>query len=235
MSRPAWLLTLGNRWFSQLTEQSEGAYLETLGMLPPAAVDAAIQTLAADGRFKIPTPGQIAQRVAELDTAAPPWVQARSMFLRWREDCRRLSAERRRVEQMCEVCDGTGFVWIDEESNTTTQCECREQLRQFANGRVALPPVLRRFVDDGHLAPQQIDQLTTDTTLEAQVRDRWEAYAALLVRDHAWSGLPVAPGVPAIEAARDRRAESQERAMPRALNPLQVMGLLPEGGSRDAA
>ncbi len=210
------------------------AYLEGLRGVAPGAVVAATSSLAADGLKEPPSVAQIRQRVAQLIVDAPSWTVARATLITWRDGCRKHSAERASVERgwQCPFddgngtgCDGTGFVWVDD--STTTDCRCKPQLVAAIRGASVLPPLLRRFLDEKHASPFEIDALATgDTSLEAQIRVRWQEFVGRMVSDEAVADT-AAGTLPGLEAARARAAGERERRGLRVMDPIAAAGLLP--------
>lgn len=205
------------------------AYGNGLQGLDPSAVAAAVASIAAEGREDAPSASEIRQRVAQLIVDAPSWTVARATLIMWRDGCRKHSAERASVERdwRCpfDECDGTGFVWVDD--STTTDCRCKPQLVAAIRGASVLPPLLRRFLDEKHASAFEIDALATgDTSLEAQIRVRWQEFVGRMVSDEAVADT-VAGGLPGLEAARARAAGERERRGLRVMDPIAAAGLLP--------
>lgn len=234
MTTATWMRELQQRWPRWPVDVP--AYAASLEDLPADLVLAAIQTIDADGAKDAPSPSLIRRRVSELQVSVAPWTSARATLLLWRRACKQLAAERRqRLEAwVCPDgrCDGSGIVWVDEAANVTSDCSCRPQMRAAAGGVDALPPMLQRFLDDLHTDVRQIDAIADgDTTMEAQVRGRWQEFAAAMVRDDAWAATRAADGVPAIDAARGRALRSGRTGLRVLSDPLRAAGVQRELGA----
>lgn len=177
-------------------------YVADLNDLAIADIRVAVESFAASP--KPPTPGQLRHRVIELQLDAPEWPAARSAMLRWRAGAAARVEAAERWVCPAGICDGSGFS-IDEAANDARDCECRPALLAVRRGLGALPLLLAEFVTTREVSNAELDRLLAgDTTLDAQVRSRWEAFVRRIVQSRMLAALPAGEGreLPRVAAAR---------------------------------
>jgi hypothetical protein len=192
-----------SRWHAfPIPPSALAQYVADLSDLAAGDVTDAVESLGNDGRDRPPTPGQVRRRVVELQLRAPAWPEARAALVAWRG---RSGVRAAVVEAwVCPagLCDGSGFV-VDQ--NDARDCSCRPARTATARGIGELATLLAEFVTERHVSPGELDKLTEgDTTLEAQVRARWEQFVRRIVDSRMLAALPDrgVDSLPAVAAAR---------------------------------
>lgn len=211
-----------SRWFAfEIPDSALVQYVADLVDL--RADDVAVAVASLGDRERPPTSGQIRRRVVELQLDAPTWTEARAAIARWRagSEARSVAAS----DWVCPagMCDGSSFVIEDTDARN---CECRPLWLARLRGLAELPVLVAEFVGvDGQLANHEADALLEgDTTLEAQVRARWEQFVRRIVDSRMLAALPAGDGLRRVEAARDEDGQRQERhGELRSMNPIALL------------
>jgi len=171
-----------------------------------AAVEVLKRTPGRDGRApEFPPPaGDVCREVARLQVDAPDWGEVkRQLVKRWEAT---IEARERPDGWTCphDRCDGSGIVHHDEK-NDSWPCECRAAM--IAARRLADPlhPLLREFIDEGYVTWTEVEAVGRGmaTTLESQMRAKWEAFARQAVESRAIASLDGPPTLRRLERARD--------------------------------
>lgn len=192
------------RWTHSDPVDSE--YIDELASVHADHAFAAVDSWYRDGERFAPSAGQIIGRIADLALDMPDW------YVVVNELHHRQSAAGKQSwtnDRICPHgrCDGRGLV-IDEEARTSSYCECREQLQAEIAARQTTHPVVAQFIAE--IGQREIaDVLLGDRTAEAQVRNKYEAFARNARRSIAYTGIDTA-GLPALERLqqeRERRIE----------------------------
>ncbi len=179
------------RWYAfQIPPSAMAQYVADLGDLGVDDVAAAVDSFATAA--KPPTSGQVRHRVVEMQLDVPDWPAARSVLLRWRAGAAARVDFAERWACPAGVCDGSGFA-IDDTVNDARDCECRPALLAARRGLHALPALVAEFVTAREVANGELDGLAEgNTTLDAQVRARWDAFTRRIVDSRVLAALPVA-------------------------------------------
>lgn len=179
-----------------------------------AAVEIMKRAPGRDGRGReFPPPaGDVCREVARLQVDAPDWGEVkRQLVKRWDAT---VQARENPRPWTCPhgVCDGNGFA-VDEATNTATDCECRPAMLASRRGD-PLHPLLQEFIDESYVTWTEVEAVGRgmNTTLESQMRAKWEAFAQQAVESRAIASLEGPPTLRRLERARDedpprRRAE----------------------------
>lgn len=212
------------RWHAfPISPSALAQFVADLGDLDARDVAAAVDALAAAP--KPPTPGQVRHRVVEMQLDIPEWPAARSTLLRWREGADRRAAAAESWQCPAGLCGGSGFV-IDEDANDARDCACRPALLGARRGLGTLPVLVAEFVIGREVSNAELDKLTQgDTTLDAQVRARWEAFTRRIVQSRMLAALPVREGreLPRVAAARAEDGERSTNGL-RQMDPVALLG-----------
>lgn len=213
------------RWFAfPIPKAAMAQYVLDLRELEAGDVAAAVAMLS--DRDRPPTPAQIRRRVIEMQIAAPDWPTARADIARWRARVDERATAITAWVCPARLCDGKGFIIDDRDAR---DCECRPLRLAAMRGLDEMPALIAEFVGvDGQVTNAELDALLGgDTTLEAQVRWRWEAFCRRIVNSRVLAALP-GSDLPAIE---DARADVERREQRRGtLRPLgNVVALLERG------
>jgi hypothetical protein len=181
-------------------------YAHELRDLPFEHVQAAVLALAREGKRWMPYAGEIRRKVVLMELDAPSWADAiRSLSRALRE------IEAFREPDTCVVgnpdCRG-GYIFeagsyeVGERelhNEVARACACREVIREMRRPKW-LHPLLREFME--HVTSSSVrDSLASgDTTREAQLRNKYEAFIKDAVEQRLLVGLD-APGLRAVERA----------------------------------
>ncbi len=191
-----------SRWSSfQIPPSALAQFVSDLSDLRAGDVAAAVESLG--GLQRPPTPWMVREQVVRMQLNVPDWPAARAVLLRWR------SRAAERVEAAANwtcpaaICDGSGFA-IDEDANDARDCDCRPLLIAARRGLNDLSVLVAEFVSERQVANGELDKLAEgDTTLDAQVRARWDAFARRVVESRMLAALPASGDeLPRIAAAR---------------------------------
>lgn len=197
-------------WTSRPLNPDLPAILEqTLGDMPYGQCSAAVHAISRTGVAWAPEAGQIRLEAARLEVAPLEWDAVRQQLLRRRDELARRD-------------DGEPFTWDHEPCGGTSVlvtgreaawCDCRADYVAAMRAENTLDPLIRLWLDERFVTWDDIDRVATDTTAEAQVRKKWEAFADRMIRARVMRGLPNAQGSRALEQAReqDDRRIGQER------------------------
>lgn len=210
---------------SRFNDSERRQYATDVAHLDPAEARAAVEVLkrtpTSDGRPRqfAPTAGEVAHEVARLQLDAPDWGEVKRQVVSRQRAI--VVARERDFEWTCPArrCDGTGFVDIStpETPNTVTDCECRPS-RTAAKGKLdELHPLLREFIAAGYVTWGEVEDLGagSDTTLEAQMRDKWQAFARRAVESRAIAALEGPPTLRRLDEARGEDGPRRRRELKR--------------------
>lgn len=171
-----------------------------------ASAVAAVRVLGREGKFKIPTAGQIRRKMVELEVDAPGWEEVRRSL-----NERRAAIERKKGETFTWTCpdgrcDGSGFL-VDEEANAARHCGCFQDRLAARRHTVALHPMIQEFLDRGYVTLREVEEVCDTgrrdrSTLEAQMREKWNAYVNDQVSSRAMADLPAPETMKRIERAK---------------------------------
>lgn len=201
---------------ARFTDDHRKRYAADVMHLDPDEAVAAVEVLkrstGRDGRApEFPPPaGDVCREVARLQLDAPDWGECkRQLVKRWEAT---VLFRDKGDDWTCphDACDGSGFVH-HEERNDSTDCECRPAMITARRQANALHPLLREFVEAGYVTWDEIETVGRGgaTTLEAQMRAKWDAFARQAVESRVIAALAGPPTLRRLERAReddDRRA-----------------------------
>jgi hypothetical protein len=206
---------------ARFTDEHRKAYAADVAHLDPAEAAAAVEVIKRQpGREFAPTAGAVCHEVARLQLDAPDWGDVkRQVVARQREV---VAGRERDFEWDCPAgrCDGSGFVDIStsELPNTVTDCECRPARLAKRAYHELLHPLVLEFVRDGFVTWGELEDLGAggDTTLEAQMRDKWQAFARRAVESRAIAALDAPSSMRRLQQARaeDDRTTRRELGRP---------------------
>lgn len=165
---------------------------------------AAVDAIHASGAEFPPTAGAIARQVAMLQVDPPQWAEVkRQMNLRRSEIA---AARLRRLRWSCphQECDGGGFVEV---GDAMRRCRCHAARLASRDGASTLSPIVQEFLDRGYVTLGEVDDVADPdqrdrSTLEAQMREKWKAFAAEVVDFRVLSLMGTSADVARLERAR---------------------------------
>lgn len=194
------------RWTTFKPSQGQiQRYAEDIAHLDARQVRAAIDTLSADGRQWAPSSGEVRQRVAVLQLDAPEWGEVRRQLVARQVELARRKSDPFVWECPHGLCDGSGFV--ERADRTAEDCECRPARLDASRRTDLLHPLVAEWIRAHYATWSEVRRIATeyDSTLEAQLRNRWQGFAARAIAARAYSGVEAAD-LPALEAAHDEDA-----------------------------
>lgn len=206
---------------SRFSDEQRLQYAKDIAHLDPDEATAAVEVLkrspSADGRPRqfAPTAGEVALEVARLQIDAPDWGEVkRQLVKRWEA----MIASRDEPDTWtCPVdrCDGSGFVHLPD--NDSTDCECRPAKIAARRAASTLHPLVREFAEEGYVTWGEIDTVGQggDTTLEAQMRSKWDAFAGRAVQTRAIAALDGPPTLRRLDQARTEDGRTSRRELGR--------------------
>lgn len=198
-------------WTSaRYTNDHRKRYAADVLHLDPDEAVAAVEVLKRSGREFPPQAGDVALEVARLQIDAPEWGEVkRQLVQRWDAT---VEARERPDDWKCPYgrCDGSGFVHADD-ANDATDCECRPEKREARRGE-PLHPLLREFIEERYVTWGEVELVGqgANTTLEAQMRQKWEAFAGRAVRSRVIAALEGPPTLKRLASARAEDAPRRE-------------------------
>jgi hypothetical protein len=181
-------------------------YAHELASLDFGEVQAAVLALAREGKRRTPYAGEIRRKIVLLQLDAPPWATAiKDLAQAFRE----IDAFKEPDE--CVVGNPecrSGYIFEQStyemgerelHNEMARACECREVVREMRRPKW-LHPLLTEFL--AHVTSSTVrDTLASgDTTREAQLRNKYDAFVNDTVEQRLLAGL-TAPGMRAIERA----------------------------------
>jgi hypothetical protein len=156
------------------------------GVVPEHAV-VAVETWYRDGERFAPSGADILGRVADLALDIPAWGAVTAELHRVHSDARGRSWTDGRTCPLGQ-CDGRGIV-ADDEARTSRYCACREQMRAEQAALQAVHPIVAEFI--ATVGQRELaGVLDGDRTAEAQVREKWLAFARNVRRQVTYHGIP---------------------------------------------
>jgi hypothetical protein len=198
-------------WLSaRMTQENRQRYAADVMHLDPDEAEAAVEVLKRSGREFPPSAGDVAREVARLQIDAPEWGEVKRQLVQRYEAT--IAARSTADSWACphDSCDGSGFVW-HAERNDSTDCDCRPA--KIAAGRAAatLHPLLREFIEDGYVTWSEVEAVGfgMQTTLESQMRTKWEAFAGRAVESRVIAALEGPPTLKRLGGARSEDAPRQ--------------------------
>jgi hypothetical protein len=207
---------------SRFSQEQRLQYAKDVAHLHPDEAKAAAEVLkrtpTIDGRPRqfAPTAGEVAFEVARLQIDAPDWGECKRQLVKRQEAI--LAGRDAPDTWVCpfDRCDGGGFE-VDEATNTATDCECRPARTAARRAADELHPLLREFIDQDYVTWGEIAEVGHGgaTTLEAQMRGKWDAYAARAVESRAIAAIDAPPSLRRLEDARGEDAPRRRRALGR--------------------
>jgi hypothetical protein len=220
------LVALVERSFpsARFTDEHRQAYAADVAHLDPAEAAAAVEVIKRQpGRDFAPTAGAVCHEVARLQLDAPDWGEVKRQLVNRHVATIASRDEPESWECPAGRCDGTGFVDVStpELPNTVTDCECRPARTAKRQGADHLHPLVREFVRDGYVTWAELDAVGSGdgkdaSTREAQMRDKWQAFARRAVESRAIAALDAPPSMRRLEQARaeDDRPTRRELGRP---------------------
>lgn len=191
------------------------AELQAVSLVDARAALAAIGLAGDRDAAFVPTPGMILRKVAELAVAPLGWDEVRRQLVKRCDEVDALNRPNARFAWTCpyDLCDGDGLV-VDEEARTAGDCRCRPEYIAARRAVGELDAMVRQWIDDRYVTWPEVRSVAEgDSTVEAQMRQKWEAYANRAIESRALVLLPnAAPSRRLAQAeAEDRRlVERQE-------------------------
>lgn len=162
---------------------------------------AALDAWYRDGERFAPSGAQIIGRIADLALDVPDWYAVVAELQRRVTAAGKQSWTRDRVCPL-DRCDGRGLV-IDDEARTSRYCECRDQMQAEIAARQSAHPIVAAFIEE--VGQREIhDVLDGDRTAQAQVRDKYLAFARNTRRSVVYTGIDTA-GLPQLERLKTER------------------------------
>lgn len=238
------------RWFAfPIPEMAFAQYLTDLHDLDADNVATAVVAIAAEGSDRPPTAGRIRLKVAELQLGAPIWADVKRQLIDRQDRMRTWEPP----EWTCpyEECGGSGFAERREAYTYTTvkrengrieaerreaerdiTCDCRCRPERIASRRMAesLHPLVREFIAEKYVTWDEVETVGKGgaTTLEAQMRTKWEAFIHRAAESRVLAAVDAPAGMQRIEAAR---SEDERRGGPRRLSADGIAGMLERGAA----
>jgi hypothetical protein len=205
---------------SRFNDEQRKQYAKDIAHLDPADAAAAVAVLKrTGGRQFAPTAGEVAHEVARLQLDAPDWGEVKRQLVKRHEAI--IASRDAPSDWECPAgrCDGSGFVDIStpELPNTVTDCACRPQRTAARQGADELHPLLREFIGAGYVTWGEVEEVGAGgaTTLEAQMRSKWDAFAYRAVESRAIAAIDAPPSMRRLQQARDEDDRSTRRELGR--------------------
>jgi hypothetical protein len=210
---------------SRFNDEQRLQYAKDVAHLDVAEAAAAVEVLkrtpTIDGRSRqfAPTAGEVALEVARLQIDAPDWGEVKRQLVKRHEAI--IASRDAPNDWTCplEACDGTGFIDVStpELPNTVTDCKCRPARTAARQGADELHPLLREFISAGYVTWGEVDTVGQggETTLEAQMRAKWDAFARRAVETRAIAAIDAPPTLRRLEEARDEDAPRRRAGLER--------------------
>lgn len=200
---------------ARFTDEVRLQYAKDIVHLDEGEAKAAVAVLKRTPRQFAPTAGEVCREVARLQLDAPDWGEVKRLLVkRWEAVIAHRDAP---DEWTCpyDRCDGSGFVDVAERPNTQTDCECRTEKIAARRAVAALHPLVREFVEAGYVTWGEIDTVGQggDTTLESQMRVKWEAFARRAIETRAIAAIEGPPSLRRLESARGEDDRSSRREL----------------------
>lgn len=211
------------RWPApKLDAAQQRRYAEDVVDLDADEARAALDALYGEGPEFRPNAGTLRRKVAALQLGAPDWAEVKRQLVERHVRLARARDERREQEDAwaCTVgrCDGSG--WVEHTAErAASPCPCRPAMLEARRKLDMLAPLVREFFDLGYATWAEVDALcsSVNTTLEAQMRDKWNRFAARAVESRVLASIEGAPDLPRLEEARrdDERRSRRGLTRPR--------------------
>lgn len=188
---------------ARFTDDHRKRYVADLLHLDLDEALAAVEVLKRSGREFPSTAGAIAREVARLQIDAPEWGEVkRSLVLRVEAT---IAARDAADTWTCphETCDGSGFI-IHDVHNDATDCACRPAKLAARRAADTLHPLVREFIEDGYVTWSEVEAVGRgmETTLEAQMRQKWDAFASRAIESRVIAALEGPPTLRRLAGAR---------------------------------
>jgi hypothetical protein len=210
---------------ARFTDEHRQAYAADVAHLDPAEAKAAVEVLKRtpghDGRARqfAPTAGDVALEVARLQLDAPDWGEVKRQLVKRQEAI--IAGRDEPDTWVCpfDRCDGTGFADVStpERPNTVTDCECRPARTAARTGADELHPLLREFISQSYVTWGEVAEVGHGgaTTLEAQMRGKWDAFAHRAIESRAIAAIGAPPTLRRLDEAREEDAPRRRRELGR--------------------
>lgn len=205
---------------ARFTDDHRKRYAADVVHLDPDEAVAAVEVLkrrtGRDGRApEYPPPaGDVCREVARLQVDAPDWGEVkRQLVKRWEAT---LEARETPESWTCpyDSCDGSGIVHA-EDRNDSWDCRCRRAMIDARRAVNPLHPLIREFIDERYATWGEVEAIGRgmQTTLEAQMRAKWEAFAHDAVETRALSALAGPDTLRRLHRARDEDVPRKRREL----------------------
>lgn len=216
---------------SRFEDQHRKRYAEDIAHLDQEEARAAVETLKRSGREFAPTAGEIAREVARLQLDAPDWSIVKRQLIQ--RHAAIVADEDPVADWECPTgrCDGSGFVDVSTPAlpNTVTDCSCRPERLAAARRANPLHPLVREWVNGRYVTWTELADVATGDgrdarALEAQMRSKWDAYAARAIDSRVLAAVQGPGTLTRLDAAR---AEDTPRRDPDDLAKPDYLAALP--------
>lgn len=221
------------RWPSaRLDDGHMRRFAEEIVDLDAAECRAALDALYRSRREFVPTAGAVRYELAALQLGAPEWADVKRQLVKRHEALQAWTPP----EWTCPhgECDGGGWTVTERDDGADDASHCRCWDERQASRRLAdsLDPLVREFIADRYVTWGEVEAVGQGnaTTLEAQMRQKWDVFRHRAVESRAFATIDAAPDLPRLEQAREedaprqaRRRRSLERFSTAALPAAQVL------------
>lgn len=196
------------RWTTlKLDRAQQVRYAEDLEGLDVVSARSAVDVIHRSGRQWAPNAGEVRREAARLELGAPDWTEVkRSLIERSRQMANYVPEP-----WVCPYaeCDGDGWTEHPEKPKSNRPCRCRPERQAARRLADTLDPLVREFIGDGYVTWREVDKLgaamadSASLTLEAQMRTKWDSFAARAIESRAIASIEGAEHLPRLEQARD--------------------------------
>lgn len=196
------------RWPSlKLDIDQQRRFAQDLDGLGEAAANAAVESIHRSGQKWAPGSGEVRREAARLELGPPDWAEVKRSLI----ERGRMLAEYVPEPWVCPYgeCDGDGYSQPNPEVRVVHDCRCRPDRRAARRLAETLDPLVREFIGSGYVTWREVDKLGAgladhdSLTLEAQMRKKWETYAARAIESRAIASIEGAAPLARLEQARD--------------------------------
>lgn len=180
--------TITQYWpHAKTTKHTQNLYWEELKKFPATHVQTAIESLYRDKENFPPNTAKITWRIAELLIDPPTWAEVKTILTQPTPPTKNPKKQQRCTYNMC---NGNGFI-ITEHENSVTDCRCRKEhitTLRYKN-QATKHPIITAFAKH-YIAAGEINELATgNTTVEAQLRTKYDQFTHRIMRSIVYQGL----------------------------------------------
>jgi hypothetical protein len=196
---------------ARLDDDDRRRYAHDICQVDPAEALTAVEVLARSGREFAPTAPMVLLEVARLQVDAPDWGDVKRQLVARRVAMQAAVGERREWTCPDGRCDGSGFVFSDSASphkRSNAPCSCRPAMIADRRRESGLHPLVREFVTAGYATWGEVDTIAAGeaTTLEAQMRMKWEQFSQRAVLSRAIAHVEGPASLRRLDTARQEDA-----------------------------